>query len=126
LGNHTAAHLRPRRIDRAPASPLPIPETTRISFTGQPSVGALVLFSRRRTPALLGGDAAEAQGSAEGAADAAVIVIFLYQAAVDPLTPGGVSEEERAARRSRAYQIAASEALPRTVQGSAAAALDVL
>ncbi|MBM7087185.1 hypothetical protein JTP67_01070 [Streptomyces sp. S12] len=89
-------------------------------------VGALVLFSRRRTLMLLGADAAEAQGSAEGAADAAVIGIFLYQAAVDPLTPGGVSEEEREARRSRAYQIAASEALPRKVQVSAAAALEVL
>lgn len=88
-------------------------------------IGALV-FSRRRTLTQLGADAAEVQGSAEGAADAVVIGICLYQAAVDPLTPGGVSEEEREARRSRAYQIAASEALPRKVQVSAAAALEVL
>ncbi|MFG2296037.1 hypothetical protein [Streptomyces sp. NPDC048603] len=72
------------------------------------------------------GAATRADGYAEGIADAVVMSIATYQAAVFPLTPDGVSEEERAARRTIAYRISAYDGLPRPVRISAAEALEAI
>ncbi|WP_051806791.1 hypothetical protein [Streptomyces sp. NRRL F-2664] len=65
-------------------------------------------------------------GYAEGIADAVVASLAMYQAAAFPLTAFGVSEEERAARRSVAYRVCAHEGLPQAVRVSAAAALEAV
>ncbi|QES52065.1 hypothetical protein DEJ50_01155 [Streptomyces venezuelae] len=70
--------------------------------------------------------AARADGYAEGIADAVLVSIATYQAAVFPLTPAGVSEEEREARRTIAYRVAAYDGLPLAVRVSAAAALEAV
>ncbi|WP_318218744.1 hypothetical protein [Streptomyces sp. SCL15-6] len=87
-------------------------------------VGGVMVFHRRRTAASL--LAAGAQGEEAGLADAVVVGIAVYEAAVFPLTPGGVSEAERKARRTVAYQLAAHEALPNAVRVAAAAALEAI
>ncbi|MEU6315064.1 hypothetical protein [Streptomyces sp. NPDC047014] len=75
-----------------------------------------------------GGDDGEDAGGgyAEGLADAVVVSIATYQAAAFPLTPLGVSEEERDARRAFAYRVCAQEGLPTAVRVSAAAALEAV
>ncbi|ARE72760.1 MULTISPECIES: hypothetical protein [unclassified Streptomyces] len=87
-------------------------------------------LSRRQVLALFEPDpdpeAAPGDGYAEGLADAALVCIATYQAAVFPLTPDGVSEAEREARRKMAYRISAYEGLPYPVQTSAAAALEAI
>ncbi|MCX4721629.1 hypothetical protein ACFWB2_28220 [Streptomyces virginiae] len=85
-------------------------------------------FSRRQVLALFQPDSenAPADGYAEGLADAALVCIATYQAAVFPLTPDGVTEAERKARRTMAYRISAYEGLPYPVQSSAAAALEAI
>ncbi|MFE9480665.1 hypothetical protein ACFYNM_18935 [Streptomyces spororaveus] len=85
-------------------------------------------FSRRQVLALFEPDREDvpADGYAEGLADAALVCIATYQAAVFPLTPDGVSEVEREARRTMAYRISAYEGLPYPVQTSAAAALEAI
>ncbi|MEU4090177.1 hypothetical protein [Streptomyces aureus] len=65
-------------------------------------------------------------GYREGKADAVLLTVGLYEAAVFPFAPGGVSDEERAARRTAAYCSAASEGLPHSVQVAAAAVLETL
>lgn len=65
-------------------------------------------------------------GYAEGVADAVLVSVATYQAAAFPLTTFGVSEEERAARRSVAYRVCAHEGLPQAVRVSAAAALEAV
>lgn len=90
---------------------------------GLAAEGVIVFYRRRAVAAL---PAAEAGGEAEGMADAVVVGIALYKAAVFPLTAGGVSIEEQRARRVVAYRIAAHEALPRPVRISAAAALEAI
>jgi hypothetical protein len=60
--------------------------------------------------------AARAQGEEAGLADAVVAGIAVYEAAVFPLAPGGVSEAEQKARRTVAYQLAAHEDLPNAVR----------
>ncbi|MBO0654606.1 hypothetical protein J1792_18020 [Streptomyces triculaminicus] len=67
-----------------------------------------------------------ADGYAQGIADAVVVSIATYRAAVFPLVPHGVTEEERDARRTLAYRLSAFDALPRPVQLSAAAALEAI
>lgn len=59
-------------------------------------------------------------------ADAVLLGVALYQAAVFPLIRDGVSEEEARARRTGAYRLAAYDSLPRTVRVSAAAALEAI
>lgn len=99
--------------------------------------GAGALLSRRQVVACLEPDRAaprtgtgagtgRGDGYAEGLAGAALVRIATYQAAVFPLTPDGVSEEERRARRHIAYRISAHEGLPHPVQVSAAAALEAI
>ncbi|WP_405453492.1 hypothetical protein [Streptomyces erythrochromogenes] len=65
-------------------------------------------------------------GYAEGVADAVLVCVATYQAAVFPLTAFGISEEERAARRGVAYRVCAHEGLPQAVRVSAAAALEAV
>ncbi|MEU8952097.1 hypothetical protein [Streptomyces sp. NPDC048489] len=62
----------------------------------------------------------------EAAAHLALHAVALYQAAVFPLQPGGVSGDEQAFRRAVAYRCAAREDLPRPVRVAAAEALDVI
>lgn len=83
----------------------------------------LFLYRRR---ALASFEAVTVDGHAEGIADMVLLSIALYQAAVFPLTPGGVSDEEHQARRTVAYQLAAYDGLPHAVRLSAASALETL
>ncbi|MFF3001048.1 hypothetical protein ACFVTC_41995 [Streptomyces sp. NPDC057950] len=64
------------------------------------------------------------QGDAEGEATAHMILhaVTLYEAAVFPLRPGGVSEDERELRRAIAYRFAARGGLPQRVRAAAAEA----
>jgi hypothetical protein len=62
----------------------------------------------------------------EGIADVVVMGVALYEAAVFPVIPGGVSEREQRARRTLAYRLAAYDGLPRAVRLSAAGALEVI
>jgi hypothetical protein len=94
-------------------------------------LGALAgsLLVRRRVFADLhqAGSEAGAQGYAEGLAQAVLMGVVTYEAAVFPLTgPGGVSGQERLARRTIAYRIAAEDGLPHPVRTAAAAALEVI
>ncbi|WP_066951212.1 hypothetical protein [Streptomyces lushanensis] len=59
-------------------------------------------------------------------ADAVLVSIATYQAAVFPIIPGGVSEEERDARRTLAYRLSAFDGLPLAVRVSAAQALEAV
>ncbi|MFG2987747.1 hypothetical protein ACGFZK_00210 [Streptomyces sp. NPDC048257] len=99
-------------------------------FAGAAGLGAGLgsFFSRRQVLALFQPEreVVPADGYAEGLADAALVCIATYQAAVFPLTSDGVSEAERAARRTMAYRISAYEGLPHPVQTSAAAALEAI
>ncbi|MFJ7966644.1 hypothetical protein [Streptomyces sp. NPDC096324] len=65
-------------------------------------------------------------GVPEGIADVVVMGVALYEAAVFPVVPGGVSEREQRARRTVAYRLAAYDGLPRAVRVSAAGALEVI
>ncbi|MFE5828225.1 hypothetical protein ACFQ7B_41715 [Streptomyces erythrochromogenes] len=65
-------------------------------------------------------------GYVEGVADAVLVCVATYQAAVFPLTALGVSEEERVARRGVAYRVWSHEGLPQAVRVSAAAALEAV
>jgi hypothetical protein len=87
-------------------------------------VGGVMVFHCRRTAVSL--LAARAQGEEAGLADAVLAGIAVYEAAVFPLTPGGVSEAEQMARRTVAYRLAAHEALPNAVRVAAAAALEAI
>ncbi|MFD4135000.1 hypothetical protein [Streptomyces goshikiensis] len=91
--------------------------------------GAGAFLARRQVLAFLRPDATAAvrgDGYAEGIADAVLVGIATYQAAAFPLTPDGVSDEERDARRTVAYRIAAHDGLPLPVRVSAAAALEAI
>ncbi|MFF8831178.1 hypothetical protein [Streptomyces sp. NPDC015131] len=66
------------------------------------------------------------QGYAEGLAQAVLLGVAAYEAAVFPLTGGGVSAGERVARRTLAYRIAADEGLPHGVRTAAAVALEAI
>ncbi|MFG2342404.1 hypothetical protein [Streptomyces yangpuensis] len=93
-------------------------------------------LSRRHVAAFLRPDPAPAPvsgvgvagmgGYAEGIADAVLVSVAVYQAAVFPVTAFGVSEEERVARRGVAYRVCAHEGLPQAVRVSAAAALEAV
>ncbi|MFD8920892.1 hypothetical protein ACFV0Y_24210 [Streptomyces sp. NPDC059569] len=63
--------------------------------------------SRRQVTVFLEPGTVPADGYAEGIADAVLVDIATYQAAAFPLTPGGLTEEERDARRTPAYPVAA-------------------
>ncbi|MBW5480992.1 hypothetical protein [Streptomyces bambusae] len=69
---------------------------------------------------------AVADGYAEGLAHAVLVGIATYQAAVFPVTPYGVTDEEREARRTVAYRVAAHDGLPHAIRATAAAALEAV
>ncbi|MET7498052.1 hypothetical protein ABZV61_41800 [Streptomyces sp900116325] len=67
------------------------------------------------------------QGYADGIAHMILAHMAAYEAAVFPVSgPGAVTPQERAARRTRSYAVAAEEALPHAVRRAAAAALAAL
>ncbi|MEU9254366.1 hypothetical protein AB0D66_21210 [Streptomyces sp. NPDC048270] len=104
--------------------------TTALVAGGAAGLGAGIgsFLSRRQVVAFLQPEpgALRADGYAEGIADAVLVSIATYQAAVFPLTRDGVSEEERDARRTVAYRVSAYDGLPLAVRVSAAAALEAL
>ncbi|MFC9427661.1 MULTISPECIES: hypothetical protein [unclassified Streptomyces] len=83
-------------------------------------------LARRQVLGFFQPETAQADGYAEGIADAVLVSIATYQAAVFPLTHDGVSEEERDARRAVAYRAAAYDGLPLAVRVSAAEALEAV
>ncbi|MFF8288857.1 hypothetical protein ACF068_06425 [Streptomyces sp. NPDC016309] len=95
--------------------------------TGSGVLGGCLLI-RRRVFAGYGRAARDAHdhGYAEGLAHAVLLGITAYEAAAFPLTGGGVSPDERSARRTIAYRIAADEGLPHPVRTAAAAALEAI
>ncbi|MFE2092529.1 hypothetical protein [Streptomyces sp. NPDC059460] len=67
------------------------------------------------------------QGYADGIAHMVLARMAAYEASVFPMSgPGAVTPEERAARRTLSYAVAAEEALPHPVRKAAAAALAAL
>ncbi|WP_370417357.1 hypothetical protein AB8O64_01290 [Streptomyces sp. QH1-20] len=104
--------------------------TTALVAAGAAGLGAGIgsFLARRQIAALFhpDPDAIRADGYAEGIADAVLVTIATYQAAVFPLTPDGVSETERQARRTLAYRAAAYDGLPLAVRVSAAEALEAV
>ncbi|WP_339135007.1 hypothetical protein WJM95_34555 [Streptomyces sp. f51] len=92
--------------------------------TAAVGVGAGWVFFYRGASASL--ERARIEGAAEGVADLVLIAVALYEAAVFPLTPGGVRGAEQEARRTTAYHLSAHDGLPCTVRVSAADALEVL
>ncbi|MEV7867801.1 hypothetical protein AB0P17_17220 [Streptomyces sp. NPDC088124] len=83
-------------------------------------------LARRQVLGFFRPETAQADRYAEGIADAVLMSIATYQAAVFPLTHDGVSEEERDARRTVAYRAAAYDGLPLAVRVSAAEALEAV
>jgi hypothetical protein len=70
---------------------------------------------------------AGARGYAEGIAHGVLVHVAAYEAAVFPCTgPAGVTLQERAARRTVAYRMAALDEVPHPVREAAADALAVL
>ncbi|WP_370424366.1 hypothetical protein AB8O64_37050 (plasmid) [Streptomyces sp. QH1-20] len=103
--------------------------TTALVAAGAAGLGAGIgsFLARRQIAALFQPDPGiRADGYAEGIADAVLVTIATYQAAVFPLTPEGVSETERQARRTVAYRAAAYDGLPLAVRVSAAEALEAV
>ncbi|MER5996427.1 hypothetical protein [Streptomyces viridosporus] len=94
--------------------------------SGAAGVGAGFGMVARPRPAVIPVQPAKGDGYAEGIADAVLLSIAMYEAAVFPLTADAVSEEEQEARRTVAYGLAASEGLPGRVRVSAAAALEAI
>ncbi|MFF3907998.1 hypothetical protein ACFYZJ_18880 [Streptomyces sp. NPDC001848] len=94
------------------------------------AAGALgALFFRRRALAHFAAARRQAgmRGYAEGIAHGVLVHVAAYEAAVFPRTgPLGVTPEERAARRTLAYRMAALEEVPQPVREAAADALAVL
>jgi hypothetical protein len=93
---------------------------------GAAGVGAGFGMLVRPRPAVTSGGAARGDGYAEGIADAVLLSIAMYEAAVFPLISDGVSDEEQEARRTVAYRLSAYDGLPRSVRVWAAAALEAL
>ncbi|MFJ9026458.1 hypothetical protein ACIRPU_41890 [Streptomyces sp. NPDC102259] len=89
-----------------------------------PSAAAGLFLYRRR--AVASRRTAESRGHTEGTADVVLLGIALYEAAVFPLVPDGVNEEEQEARRTVAYRVAPYDGLPQAVRLSAAAALEAI
>ncbi|MEU6217775.1 hypothetical protein ABZ845_09680 [Streptomyces sp. NPDC047022] len=94
------------------------------------TAGALAaLFFRRRALRHFATAQREAgtRGYAEGIAHGVLLHVAAYEAAVFPRSgPAGVSPEERAARRTLAYRMAALDEVPRLVREAAADTLAML
>ncbi len=71
------------------------------------SLGAGFGMFARPWPAVTSVQVVSGDGYAEGLADAVLLSIAMYEAAVFPLTSGGVSDEEQEARRTVAYRLSA-------------------
>ncbi|MFE7181001.1 hypothetical protein [Streptomyces erythrochromogenes] len=112
---HVAAFLRP--------DPVPADGPGSVSAPGGPGSGSVHAPGLGAVPESGG---VVVGGYAEGVADAVLVCVATYQAAVFPLTVFGVSEEERVARRGVAYRVCAHEGLPQAVRVSAAAALEAV
>ncbi len=98
---------------------------------GLVSCAGMALFVRREAASVRGERlrrlrAAEDRGETEGTADAVLMAVALYRAAVFPIVAGSVNTEEQQARRTIAYRISAYDSLPRQVRLSAAEALEVI
>ncbi|MFJ5685691.1 hypothetical protein [Streptomyces sp. NPDC093099] len=91
-----------------------------------PRAGTGAFLSRRQVRHSSSPGSCRSTKYAEGIADAVLVNIATYQAAAFPLPPGGLTEEERDARRTPAYRVAAVDGLPPAVRGSAADALDAV
>ncbi|MFF3417558.1 hypothetical protein ACFYW9_23070 [Streptomyces sp. NPDC002698] len=71
-------------------------------------------------------ECATALGYADGLAHGVLAAVSNYEAAVFPVSPGGVTEDERAGRRAVAYRLAAADGLPGPVRMATADALAAL
>lgn len=102
--------------------------TAAVLAVGSTALGAGIgsFLAHRQMLAFLRSKAVPVDGYAEGITDGVLVNIATYRAAVFPLIPGGVSWEERAARRDVAYQLSALDSLPLPVRVSAAAALEAI
>ncbi|MET7575193.1 hypothetical protein ABZT04_43065 [Streptomyces sp. NPDC005492] len=80
----------------------------------------------RHRPAVAAVREAGLEGHVAGLSDVVLMSIAIYEAAVFPLISDGVSADEREARRTIAYRLAAYDDLPRSVRVSAAAALEAI
>ncbi|MFE2943767.1 hypothetical protein ACFXKG_32645 [Streptomyces sp. NPDC059255] len=99
-----------------------------LATAGAAGLGAGIgsFLARRQVLGLFQPETPQSDGYADGIADAVLVSIATYQAAVFPLTHDGVSEEERDARRAVAYRAAAYDGLPLAVRVSAAEALEAV
>ncbi|MFD9822011.1 FliH/SctL family protein [Streptomyces violascens] len=70
--------------------------------------------------------AAHERGFAEGHSHGLLLGVAQYEASVFPASPDGVTAEERAARRTYAYRVAAEDALPENIRRLAARVLAAL
>ncbi|MDX2862357.1 hypothetical protein, partial [Streptomyces scabiei] len=90
-------------------------------------VGSLIVRRRAMAHFALAQRQAGQRGYAEGIAHGVLIHVTAYEAAVFPRTgPHGVSSEEREARRTIAYRMAALDEVPQRVRVAAADALALL
>lgn len=91
------------------------------------ALGALVFRRRALAHFAAARRHAGMRGYAEGIAHGVLVHVAAYEAAVFPRTgPLGVTHEERAARRTLAYRMAALDEVPQRVREVAADALAVL
>ncbi|MFB8025620.1 hypothetical protein ACFQ6U_05670 [Streptomyces sp. NPDC056465] len=98
-----------------------------ISMAAGSTAGALLVRRRAMAAHQRARAAVMAQGYAEGIAQYVLLIVCTYEAAVFPRSgPGGVTLEERAARRTEAYKIAAEEEVPHRVREAAAGVLAAL
>ncbi|MDW6057945.1 hypothetical protein SAZ11_07570 [Streptomyces sp. FXJ1.4098] len=105
------------------------PGTAGLSALAGGCAAALGAFlTRRRSMAKFNAahQAAHDRGFAEGLSHGLLLGVAQYEAAVFPSSPDGVTAEERAARRTYVYRIAAQDALPETIRRLAARELAAL
>ncbi|MEU6066801.1 MULTISPECIES: hypothetical protein [Streptomyces] len=96
-------------------------------FAGAGSVvGALVVRRRAMAGFSAARQEATTRGYADGIAHGVLVGVANYQAAVFPMNVGGVTDDERAARRTVAYRLAAEDEVPHPVREAAANALAAL
>jgi F0F1-type ATP synthase assembly protein I len=98
------------------------------ALTGGCAAALGAFLARRRSMAKFNAahQAAHDRGFAEGLAHGLLLGMVQYEAAVFPSSPDGVTAEERDARRTYAYRIAAQDALPETIRLQAARVLAAL
>ncbi|MFD9289211.1 hypothetical protein ACFWBV_13135 [Streptomyces sp. NPDC060030] len=98
-----------------------------ISMGAGSAVGAFLVRRRATAAHARARTAVMAHGYAEGIAQYVLLIVCNYEAAVFPRSgPHGVTPDERAARRTDAYKIAAEEEVPHRVREAAADVLAAL